>query len=385
MKRNMVFGVLLLVVFVLQAQTLFAADYNADFVKALSENNLTKAEDILRKRSARMDLGYCIRSILNKSASGLNEGNVIQSLQLLKNYGANMDANYKGKMNTVLDADGYTPLHCVLDHSIKWQNTTLLQIVDYLISNGANVNRKFSLLAVTTDGNVLFQESTPLSRAIGINNVEVARLLVSKGADVNSTDFTTNQGFVSTKEPFTLLMFAINLKGNFNIIQLLVANGAKVNLRDEKGRTAASIAYDKGEIEIYNYLKANGAIDFEPRQITQQPAAPPPSYAPPPSSSGGSSSSRPSAPATPVLQAGTYACSGTNHTMTLIRITDTSGTVTYYVGGSSVGFGTYAIRNNQLMLSFTSLSLDGLKGKSFIYPVTSATSFSGSGENWGKR
>ena len=175
---------------------------------------------------------------------------------------------------------------------------------------------------------------------------------------------------------------------NFGNVQFLVENGARVNLRNELGETAASIAYDKGEIEIYNYLKENGAIDFEPRQIAQQPAVPAPSsttnvYVQP----SAPVQSAPQSPAIPTLQAGTYAASGTNHTMTLMRISDTSGTVNYYVGGGlAVGSGTYRISNNQLSLSFGPLSSnEGLKNKTFIYNITSSTSFSGSGEIWARR
>ncbi|GHV73436.1 hypothetical protein AGMMS49940_07380 [Spirochaetia bacterium] len=53
----------------------------------------------------------------------------------------------------------------------------------------------------------------------------------------------------------------------FDGIKAFVEAGAKVNLRNEAGETAASIAYDKGEIEVYNYLKEHGAVDFEPKQV----------------------------------------------------------------------------------------------------------------------
>ncbi|GHV73435.1 hypothetical protein AGMMS49940_07370 [Spirochaetia bacterium] len=55
---------------------------------------------------------------------------------------------------------------------------------------------------------------------------------------------------------------------DINVVRSLVELGANVNLRNEAGETAASIAYDKGEIEVYNYLKEHGAIDFAPKQVT---------------------------------------------------------------------------------------------------------------------
>jgi ankyrin repeat protein len=59
-------------------------------------------------------------------------------------------------------------------------------------------------------------------------------------------------------------------------IKYLVDHGANVNSRAENGDTAASIAYDRGDIEIYDYLKANGARDFEPKVVQQQAPAPAP-------------------------------------------------------------------------------------------------------------
>jgi len=366
-KRNMVFGVLLLVVFVLQAQALFAADYNADFAKALSKNNLTKAEDILRKRSAKMDLALLLERVILNNIKGFDSNNAINVAQMLIRYGAIVNAIKRVNLRN----DNYyeAPLLYINVFSGGLNKEQTVEMINLLCRSGANPD------APNRSGTAGY---TPLMAACLYNSsdlrIAIVNALVENKADVNARN----------KLGETALIVAAQ-EERTDVVTFLIKHGANVNLRDNNGLTAASICYDKGQIDMYNYLKANGAIDFEPRQVTQQSAAPPPSYSPPPSSSGGSSSSQPSAPATPVLQAGTYACSGTNHTMTLIRITDTSGTVTYYVGGSPVGFGTYSIRNNQFMFSFTSLSYDGLKGKSFIYTVTSATSFSGSGENWGKR
>jgi hypothetical protein len=216
-------------------------------------------------------------------------------------------------------------------------------------------------------------------------DLNLAKRLLERGADINSRDSWYHRG---SSSPYikrgTVLMYCAEA-GKFDEVVFLIENGARVNLRDDNGATAASIAYDKGEIEIYNYLKEHGAIDFESRQVTNQPSSPSSTtnvYVQP------SAPAQPApAPATPTLQAGTYAASGTNHTMTLIRISDTSGTMDYYVGGGlSVGYGTYRISNNQLTLSFGPLSSnEGLKNKTFIYNITSSTSFSGNGETWARR
>ena len=85
------------------------------------------------------------------------------------------------------------------------------------------------------------------------------RLLVQKGADKNIRN---------TYSGSTPLMYAA-ASGYFDIVRYLVEQGANVNLRNNIGETAASIAYDQGEVDIYDYLIANVAREFEPRQVAQ--------------------------------------------------------------------------------------------------------------------
>jgi hypothetical protein len=185
----------------------------------------------------------------------------------------------------------------------------------------------------------------------------------------------------------TALMFSAEA-GNFSTVRLLIDSGARVNLRADDGSTAASLAYDNGEIEIYNYLVANGAIDFEPRQVTQvAQAAPPvqqaapvtvyvePSYTPPPSTPA------PAAPATPTLQGGLYAYINTNIVM---RINLTLYQVTAYVGNKQIASGSCRVSGDQLVLTFRTGTDEGasLQGNTYAYTITSNTSFSGSGETW---
>jgi hypothetical protein len=188
----------------------------------------------------------------------------------------------------------------------------------------------------------------------------------------------------------TALMFAAEA-GNFSTVRLLLDSGARVNLRADDGSTAASLAYDNGEIEIYNYLVANGAIDFEPRQVTQvAQATPPPQqaapvtvyvepyYTPPPSTP---APVAPVAPATPTLRGGVYAYTGTN---ILMEINLTTYLVSAYVENRIIANGSCRISGDQLVLSFRTGSNEGagLRGNTYAYTITSNTSFSGSGENW---
>jgi hypothetical protein len=109
------------------------------------------------------------------------------------------------------------------------------------------------------------------------NTREMILFLIENGVDINEplrggvygsgygTEYTYR--YIDTTP---LMVAAAN--GNFEAVKVLVEKGAKVNLRDRNGATAASLAYDGGEIEIYNYLKEHGAIEFEQKQ-SSAPAA----------------------------------------------------------------------------------------------------------------
>ena len=340
MKKKTVFGAVLLALLMLQAHTVFAK--SSDFVKALGSGNYSRAESILRKEVS----GYssderrqCFIAIVNRFPN--NE--VAKWLDMFPN-----DSRRFGG-HSLTDAMGISTSGGIPNKVA----------INYLISNGIKP-RPIDVLFSGT-GNIDF---------------DIFVLFLRNVTDINERFGEFNRS----------LLMAFASMGNLNIVRLLVENGARVNLRDNDGATAASLAYDKGEIEIYNYLKEHGAIDFEPRQVAQ-PAAP----APAPSSttnvyvqpSAPAQSSPAPAPSTPTLQTGRYAWSnsGTNMNITLI-----SGIVTAYINNSLVGVwhGTYQINGSQLVITVSVASGDyaSMRGRTFSYNITSSTSFSCSGETW---
>jgi hypothetical protein len=88
--------------------------------------------------------------------------------------------------------------------------------------------------------------------------------------DLNSRSSRAEKYYVDNPDKWdpenskTALIKAVEME-HFPSVKLLVEAGANLNLRAEYGSTAASIAYDKGNIEIYDYLMAHGAREFTPR------------------------------------------------------------------------------------------------------------------------
>jgi len=106
----------------------------------------------------------------------------------------------------------------------------------------------------------------------------VLNLLKSeKNLDIDAINTQTNygDGFVNYHTR-TILMYAAKA-GKFDVVQALVNKGANVNLRvtsansTDRGKTASVFAYEAGYIEIVEYLKQHGTVEFDQVQQFQAP------------------------------------------------------------------------------------------------------------------
>lgn len=91
--------------------------------------------------------------------------------------------------------------------------------------------------------NNIYDKLTPLHRAIKNQDLNMAKLLVQQGAQVEGLD-------ESGKTP---IHRAAKL-GNRGLFQFLLDNGAKISARDPKGRTALKFAMDAGFVDIANSI-----------------------------------------------------------------------------------------------------------------------------------
>ena len=87
-----------------------------------------------------------------------------------------------------------------------------------------------------------------LMYAIECNKIEIVKLLLESGADVNEPNFAGH----------TALMIACN-KENYNIVKLLVESDANINLANGNGNTALIFASRKQHLEIVKLLVESGA------------------------------------------------------------------------------------------------------------------------------
>jgi ankyrin repeat protein len=115
-----------------------------------------------------------------------------------------------------------------------------LDLAKLLVKYGADVN------AVDVDGN------TALMNAASFGNLDIVKFLVEHGANVNAA--ATVAGFTG----YTALIYASE-RGQVNVVKYLIKHGANINAKKKNGDTALSLAVNNGHTEIARILREAGA------------------------------------------------------------------------------------------------------------------------------
>jgi ankyrin repeat protein len=171
-------------------------------------------------------IANCIESIKNKRFfDAVHEENIETVKLQLKTNPKLVNAKY--------GSAGNTPLH----HAVM--NNSNLEVIMYLIENGADVN-------VKNDGGV-----TPLYAAAGYNpNVDVIKYLVKKGANLNT----------KSQSGGTPLLNSVAGNTNVEVTKYLIKMGADVNEGDNAGFTPLLSASANPNVEFVKCLVENGAV-----------------------------------------------------------------------------------------------------------------------------
>jgi len=171
-------------------------------------------------------------------------------------------------VNVGVEHLGRTPLHNAAAHG-------QFETVKYLISIGADVNAK-------RDNN-----RTPLFEATLCGKTEIVKYLVSAGADVNvktsggntMLHYAAEKGYIEIVEFLISMGLDVNVQGLYGrtplhnaaihfcadpskkriIAELLVSQGADIHTKDERGETPLDYARGWKDKEVHKYLKSIGA------------------------------------------------------------------------------------------------------------------------------
>ena len=162
-------------------------------------------------------------------------------LELLIRFGARIDEGYESAIFYALE---------------NYENT------NFLIQNGANV----------TQANAFGK--TPLFYAIEFNRLDIIKLLLDNGANVNQKYINNNEKLalsanIGSNTPYFITFCALEhtsknvlmhaaAYGNVEILKLLISKGANFNAVDDLGFNALDFALAAGKKENADYLKSLG-------------------------------------------------------------------------------------------------------------------------------
>ncbi len=121
-----------------------------------------------------------------------------------------------------------------------------LDVVKWLLSRGANVKARTILEDPEKSPGVA--DCTALHLACARNHVEVAKVLIEHGADLNQQDGSGNSSFI--------LACA---KGHLETIQLLIKHGANVEMPNGNGWTPLLVAVDQDQVAAAKFFISQGA------------------------------------------------------------------------------------------------------------------------------
>jgi DUF1680 family protein/ankyrin repeat protein len=190
------------------------------------------------------------RTVLHYAAERGNTG----MAELLIASGADVNAK---------DQYGDTPLHLAVKAGHR-------NIIEMLIAKGADVNAKSN------------DDQMPLDLAHGQNHTDIFELLRTKGADTSSLHVAARIGDLAKVKEFLEKGIDIHMKdtrnrtalhyaaedGHKEIVELLLANGADVNIGERYyNRTAAEFAMGRDHKEIVELLISKGA-NISPLNLT---------------------------------------------------------------------------------------------------------------------
>lgn len=140
-------------------------------------------------------------------------------------------------VNYIDIASGYTPL-------INAIRKRRVDLIEFLISlSRIDINR-------VDNKKYCFP---PISHALQIHNLDIVKLLLDRGANVNEPS-------VNDKNPYNTPLMIAAWSGELDEVKLLVENGACINQQDKgNGFTALIKATYKKNIDVVEYLLSKGA------------------------------------------------------------------------------------------------------------------------------
>ena len=150
---------------------------------------------------------------------------------LCERYGDTLDINQAA---TIISLTTKKKVHCA---TALWAASTggHLDIVEYLVSRGAEVNKP------------TLTQSTPLRGASFHGHIKIMEYLLTRGADINTPNCIG-------QSPLCIAA----MRGQLEALQFLVNKGADLHQKTVNGYSVVHLAATKGRVDIVKFLLATG-------------------------------------------------------------------------------------------------------------------------------
>lgn len=204
-------------------------------------------------------------------------------------YGA-LNTGDAQKLATLIDRVEAKELDELLLYSLSQNAKTPVEVVRLLMDKGANVNPKTDsntplmyaasegndavvkfLLARGAQVNVQTEEGTPLMSAVNGGHPEALKLLLAAGADVKVVHRTGDNALIMAARQRSYS--TPTLEPNSEIVRLLLAGGADPNAKGEWGRIALMYANTAAKVKLLVVSGANVELKDEEGQTALIKAA----------------------------------------------------------------------------------------------------------------
>lgn len=249
MQQNIVIGFLLSLVLCLSCEICYGGLNLQEeaLIKAIKDNDVKKAKEL-------------IRSFVNVNAREKVDGptplvyaianNNKELVELMIKKGADPDARF-----TLEEEEKKENGHGVfLKISYGWY----LEHVTPLMIAAGQANEDIVRCLLSKSININARDASgkaALEYAIEKERVEIAELLISKGAEVKSWQ-VRGSGFANASWDN---LINVTMKGNLKLVKLLVLHGANVDGTAYNGYTALMYAAEGGHKDIVEFLISKGA------------------------------------------------------------------------------------------------------------------------------
>lgn len=183
-------------------------------------------------------------------------------LKSLLSAGADMNSWCEQQLSCVHRSESVTRTsgayrYRVLGLAVKQRKSRNLELIRELLDRGADTNLIVYDFRSTGSSRRFSIQDTPLLLAIQSKTLEVARLLLEHGAEVNRP---ARRGVKQTP------LQAACETGSYSMVEFLLRKGARVNdaAAERYGGTALQLAAKSGSLKIVSLLLDNGANAFIP-------------------------------------------------------------------------------------------------------------------------